>query len=234
MTDNLLFIDTEASGLPKRWNASYSKVNNWPYSVQVSWLIYNSNGNLLKQENHYISDNDFKITPAAQNIHGLTREFLNQHGEPRHQVMELLAEDVNRYHPMMIGHFVELDYHVLSADFFRSGIENPIINLFTFCTMLATKHFIHHPQNKYLRLGDLYEMLFHSPLQYQHDAFNDAKATAECFFELIKEGEIDDELISKQHEIKTYEPPFNRFVGWVIVILILLLLIILFTYCGTT
>jgi DNA polymerase-3 subunit epsilon len=234
VTDNLLFIDTEASGLPKNWKAPYSKVNNWPFSVQISWLLYSNQGILIKQENHYISNDDFKITPAAVDIHGITREFLSKNGEPRHKVMELLAEDIKKYQPTIIGHFIELDIHVLSADFFRSGVENPILSLPTFCTMIATKQLAHRPQNKYLRLGDLYQLLFNTSLEHQHDALVDATATAECFFELIEKGEINDEYIVKQQSIKNYQPPFARFIGWVIVILILLLLILLFSYRGTT
>ncbi len=233
MTDNLLFIDTEASGLPKKWKAPYSKIDNWPFSVQVSWLIYSRNGNLIKQENHYISDNDFKITPSALNIHGITREFLNEHGEPRHEVMQLLAKDMQLYQPLLIGHFMELDFHIISADFFRSGVENPAVNLPTFCTMIATKQMGSNPQRKYLRLGDLYQLLFNRALLHQHNALNDVTATAECFFELIKKGEIDEEYIVKQHSLNSIEHPFNRFIGWVVVILILLLLVILFTYRGT-
>ena len=234
MTDNLLFIDTEASGLPKKWNAPITKINNWPFSVQISWLIYNCQGQLIKQENHFIKDNDFKITPAAQQIHGFTPEYLNCNGEPRAEVMQLLANDMIKYQPLLIGHFMELDYHVISADFFRSGIENPAVKLQTFCTMLATKYLIHHPQNKYLRLGDLYQLLFNAPLQHQHNALNDVTATAESFFELWKRGEIDDNFILKQQEHKNAEPHFNRFIGWVVVLLILLLVIILFTYRGNT
>ncbi|RYE36777.1 MAG: 3'-5' exonuclease [Sphingobacteriaceae bacterium] len=234
MTDNLLFIDTEASGLPKKWNAPLTKIKNWPFSVQVSWLIYNRHGQLLKKEDHFISDNDFKITPAAQQIHGFTPEFLKKHGQPRFEVMQLLAQDMEKYQPLLVGHFMELDYCVIGADFYRSGVENPALNLQTFCTMLATKFLIHHPQNKYLRLGDLYQMLFNTPLQHQHNALNDAAATAESFFELLKRGEINDELIENQHSLKTYDHPFNRFIGWVVVLLILLLVIILFTYRGNT
>jgi len=234
VTDNLLFIDTEASGLPKKWNLPYSNVDNWPFSVQISWLIYNQSGNFIKQENHYINDNDFKITPAALNIHGITQEFLKQHGEPRHEILQRLAQDIQVYQPLLIGHFMELDLHMISADFFRSGIENQALNLYTFCTMVATKQLIHHPQSKYLRLGELYQLLFDKELKHQHNALNDATATAQCFFELLKRGEIDDDYISKQHLFKHHKPPFNRFIGWVIVILILLLLIILLTYRGTT
>lgn len=234
MTDNLLFIDTEASGLPKKWNAPITKINNWPYAVQISWLIYDWQGKLLKKENHFISDDDFKISPAAQQIHGFTRAFLKDHGQPRFKVMQLLASDLEKYHPLLIGHFMELDYQVISADFFRSGVENPALNLSTFCTMLATKYFIHHPQQKYLRLGDLYQLLFNKELEHQHNALNDAVATAESFFELQKRGEINDELILNQQALKKYDHPFNRFIGWVVVLLILLLVIILVTYRGNT
>jgi DNA polymerase-3 subunit epsilon len=234
VTDNLLFIDTEASGLPKKWNAPYSRANNWPFSVQISWLIYKRDGTLIKKENHYINDKDFKITPAAEEIHGISREFLNQKGEPRYKVLQLLAKDLEIYHPLLIGHFMELDFHVISADYFRSGVENPISNSQTFCTMVATKSLNYHPQSRYLRLGDLYELLFNRPLLHQHNALVDAEATAECFFELLKKGEIDEEYIEKQHTLKSFEHPFNRFIGWVVVILILLLMIILLTYRGTT
>ncbi|MGI4021515.1 MAG: 3'-5' exonuclease [Janthinobacterium lividum] len=234
MTDNLLFIDTEASGLPKKWNVPYSKVNNWPFSLQISWLIYKRNGMLVKKEDHYISDNDFEIAPAAQQIHGITQEFLNQQGEPRQKVLQLLSQDMQLYQPMLIGHFMELDFHVISADFFRSGVENSIVNSPLFCTMLATKNLIRHPQNKYLRLGDLYQFLFNQPLLHQHNALIDATATADCFFALLKNGEINDEYISKQQSLKNHDQPINRFIGWVVVLLILLLLIILLTYRGTT
>lgn len=234
MTDHLLFIDTEASGLPKKWNAPYSKVNNWPFLVQVSWLVYNRNGDLLKQENHFIQDHDFKISPSAFEIHQITREYLNEHGEPRHEVMALLAKDMEKYRPLLVGHFIELDFHVVGADFFRSGIENPAKDLPKFCTMLASKNLLKHPQDKFLRLGQLYQLLFQEPLLGQHNALNDVKATAKCFFELTKRGEIDETFIDGQSDLKNKEPLLTRFIGWVVVILILLLLVILFTYRGKT
>lgn len=212
----------------------YSKVDNWPFAVQISWLVYKQDGSLIKQENHYISNNDFKITADALKIHGITSKFLNRHGQARDEVMQLLAKDMQLYQPLLIGHFMELDFHVICADFFRSNVENPALNLGRFCTMIATKHLIHHPQNKYLRLGDLYQLLFDTPLQHQHNALYDVMATAQCFFELTERGEINEEYILKQQSLKSHELPFNRFIGWVIVILILLLLTILLTHRGTT
>ena len=198
MTDYLLFIDTEASGLPKRWDVPYAKQGNWPHAVQIAWAIYNRDGEEVKHQNHYIKDDDFEITKSAKKIHGITREFLNSNGESREKVMALLANDLIFYQPLVIGHFMELDFHVVGVEFYRTGIENPLNDLRSFCIMLATTHMVRNPAKKYLRLADLYNILFNATLQHQHDAIVDARATATCFFELIKRGELDDNKIEQQ------------------------------------
>lgn len=198
MRDYLLFIDTEASGLPKKWDAPYSQKGNWPYAVQISWIIYTKGGHQVKQENHYINDNDFEITPAAFKIHNINRAFLLAQGNSRQDVLRLLVADIRQYQPLVIGHFMEFDGHVLAADFYRASLEDLISSSPTFCTMLATTGYVHNPWLKFLRLGDLYRLLFNTTLENQHNALVDARATAECFFELVKRGEIDDEKIAQQ------------------------------------
>lgn len=44
LKDYLLFIDTEATGLPKKWNLPYNTPGNWPDAVQISWLLYTKEG----------------------------------------------------------------------------------------------------------------------------------------------------------------------------------------------
>ncbi len=190
MKDFFLFIDTEASGLPKKWNLPYSTPGNWPHAVQVSWLIYNKAGEKIKEENHYVNNNDFDIAPSALNIHGLTKNFLQQTGMPRRELLAILSNDLMQYKPIIVGHFMELDYRVVGADYFREAMENPMEKLSTFCIMKASKHLQQNPNSRFLRLGNLYELLFKRPLLSQHNALVDASATAECFFELVKRKEI--------------------------------------------
>jgi DNA polymerase-3 subunit epsilon len=190
LKDYLLFIDTEASGLPKKWNLPYSVQDNWPHAVQVSWLIFTKAGEKIKEENHYINNNDFDISPGALNIHGLTKQFLQQAGMPRRELLQLLSNDLEKYEPTVVGHFTELDYRIIGADYFREALENPMEKLSTFCIMKATQHLQQNPDSKFFRLGNLYELLFKRPLLSQHNAMVDATATAECFFELVKRKEI--------------------------------------------
>jgi DNA polymerase III subunit epsilon len=203
---HLLFIDTEATGLPDKWDKPYSAVNNWPSALQVSWIICDREGNEIKCEDHYINNNDRKISRAAYKINGLTADFLQQHGKDRTGVFALLAADIQQYDPVIIGHFIELDQKVLGADAFRAGSESPLEHSPLYCTMRATRHLVQNPCKKYLTLGELYELLLHQPLSGQHNALNDARATADCFFELVARKEINEASIEYQDAHEQVNP----------------------------
>ncbi len=225
MNEYLLFIDTEATGLPKKWYLPYNVPGNWPNAVQISWVVYSREGEKVKEQNYYISNNDLEITETALRIHGLDKDFLQNNGITRKHLLTILSADLNEYHPMIVGHFTELDYHIIGADYFREAIDNPMENLPTFCIMIASRHLQQNPRCKYLRLGDLYELLFKKPLLHQHNAMVDASATADCFFELVK-----------RNEIKSFTQPLIVFqkrerisglAGWIIVIVLILLIALL-------
>jgi len=225
LNEYLLFIDTEATGLPKKWYLPYNVPGNWPNAVQISWVVYSREGEKVKEQNYYISNNDLEITETALRIHGLDKDFLQNNGITRKHLLTILSADLNEYHPMIVGHFTELDYHIIGADYFREAIDNPMENLPTFCIMIASRHLQQNPRCKYLRLGDLYELLFKKPLLHQHNAMVDASATADCFFELVK-----------RNEIKSFTQPLIVFqkrerisglAGWVIVIVLILLIALL-------
>lgn len=225
LTDYLLFIDTEASGLPNKWFLPYSVEGNWPFALQVSWIIYTKDGTKIKEHNHYIKDNDFEISPEAFRIHGLTKDFLQQNGILRKELFTILLKDLQDYQPLIIGHFLELDYHIVGAEYYRTGIpHHPMEGMPGLCIMSASKHLQQNPRCKYLRLGELYELLFKQPLLFQHNAITDATATAECFFELVKRNEIKSFVqapIAFQQKEKVYKTS-----GWMIVFLVILVSIL--------
>mgnify|MGYP003576635382 CR=1 FL=1 len=198
LKEYLLFLDTEASGLPRKWNVPYSDSANWPSAVQVSWLIYKKNGELVKTANYYICDADIIIDASAIKIHGITRDYLDANGLERTVVMQQLARDMEYYKPLVLGHFAEFDFHVLSADFHRAKIWNPLPALPSFCTMLASSLYVRDPKINHLRLSELYAILFKKKLEDSHNALADAKATAECFFELWRRGDVNDAKIEAQ------------------------------------
>jgi DNA polymerase-3 subunit epsilon len=209
VTDYLLFIDTETTGLPKKWDLPYSAKGNWPFGVQFAWIIYTKDGQKVKEENHFIKENDVKISTQATKIHGISEAFLHENGQSRREVMNLLAADIEKFQPLVIGHFMEFDYHIIGVDSYRAELENPVKNETTFCTMLATTHLVRHPNVKFFSLGELYKVLFNTALHCQHNAVVDAQATADCFFELVKRGEVNDEVIASQQKQEA-EPVYEN------------------------
>lgn len=198
----LLFVDTETSGLPKKWNEPYSVPDNWPYVVQLAWVICTNSGTTLKTENHYINNNDFKISSSSKRIHGITRKYLTANGISRVEALQLLQADIAAYQPLIVGHFMEFDYHMVGVEAYRAGLPHPLNSQPTFCTMIATKNLVQNPNKKYMRLGDLYGMLFNETLAQEHNALIDAQATAACFFQLVKNGVVTDAIIAGQKDTK--------------------------------
>jgi DNA polymerase-3 subunit epsilon len=205
MNDYFLVIDTETSGLPKKWDVPYHTMNNWPHVLQIAWLIFDVEGKLLKKENHYLKPTAFKITKASFKIHQLSLNFLKHRGKERNLVFKKLIGDLEKYKPLMIAHFVELDYHMVAAELHRLKIDYPIENIPLFCTLKASAPYVKNPNFEYLKLNRFYKTLFNKRPEKLHDALADAQLTAEIFFHLLNNKEIDNQIIQNQKNIKIKE-----------------------------
>lgn len=42
-----LIFDTETTGLPKKWNAPVTDIDNWPRCVQLAWQVHDKPGNCI-------------------------------------------------------------------------------------------------------------------------------------------------------------------------------------------
>lgn len=199
MPEYFLFLDTETTGLPRRWDRPYSEEQQWPCIAQLGWAVYTTEGELVKTDQAYLRIPAQRMSAAAVAIHGLTPEFLQAQGQAPEAVLGRLLQDLESYRPRVIGHFLRLDFHVLGAAFNRAGLANPLPELPQFCTMAATWPPLpgsHH--RRHLRLNELHELLFGEPMVRLHDAYIDALATARCFFELRRRGLVSAEKLTGQ------------------------------------
>ncbi|EJF09933.1 3'-5' exonuclease [Pontibacter sp. BAB1700] len=239
MNTYLLFVDTETSGLPKDWSMPYSARDNWPHIVQVAWEVYTRQGEFVKSENFYIKPSNYEMNAVSERIHGISLEFLEMNGTGRYEALHLLQQDLIHYQPLVVGHFMQLDYKMLGLGFYRAGLDNPLEHLPTFCTMLATNHFVREARHRHMRLGELHMRLFGEPLQNEHDARSDAHATARSFFELWRRGDIDEQTVQLQQEPPPPQPLRRRprshrrrllhFVVFLLLVFILYLIALLLT-----
>ncbi|WP_165499805.1 3'-5' exonuclease [Pedobacter frigidisoli] len=198
MQDFFLLVDTETSGLPKNWSAPYADEKSWPYIIQFAWIIYDKNYNEVKRENHYINNNDFKIAQSSQNIHHITKDYLVAHGEDRKNVMLKFEEDVENYKPLIIGHFMEFDYHMINVEYERIGVSSIFKKQPFFCTMKASAPFVKNPSVELLKLNAFYAELFDEEPKASHNALSDALNTAKIFFHLLTSGQINQSVIASQ------------------------------------
>ncbi|WP_163716415.1 3'-5' exonuclease [Mangrovibacterium lignilyticum] len=221
MNNYILFIDIETSDMPKRWNAPTAKVDEWPFILQIAWVVCKKGGELIAKRDFYVKQKDIPIGEVASRLHGITVDVLEEKGEERRVVLNTLAADLELYKPMIVGHFLEFDKRMLEVGFSREDIVRNFDQLPRFCTMLYTRK----PKDifgggSYMRLNELYQSLFGEKLSDQHNALADAEATKDCFFELVKRGEVTDQTIAKQKRItgRRWELPI-----WMVVLFSILI-----------
>ena len=187
-----LFFDTETTGLPKDYNASFKDVDNWPRIIQLAWAVFNSEGKCFKKSETLILPDGWVIPNEDFWIYnGLTQDESLKNGKPIKGALEqfIIEVDDNTH---LIAHNMKFDLNIVAAEMFRLGIKSSgKIN--KICTMQSTIDLLKLPGKygfKYPKLEELHNHLFNEGFDGAHDALNDVMATAKCFFELKKRNQI--------------------------------------------
>lgn len=199
-----LFIDTETTGLPKKWDAPLKDLNNWPRLVQLGWLEYDKNGNELSRGDYIVKPDGFEIPEDAARIHKVTTQIAKENGYPLKKVLKVLNALIDKS-DYVVAHNISFDEKIIGAEFLREYINTKLFEKNRFCTMESTVDFMKLPANKggyrFPGLSDLYRKLFNEGFSELHNAFADIQATAKIFWELKKQNIIDPENFSpKKHE----------------------------------
>ncbi len=187
-----LFFDTETTGLPKNYKTPVSDLNNWPRMVQIAWLMYNKDGNLMAQENHVIKPVGFTIPVAASTLHGVTTKKAQESGADLASVLTNFADHIagSQY---LIAHNIGFDKNIVGAEFLRNRMKNAILGKTLLCTMESGKNHCAIRTSyglKSPRLTELHYKLFGRSFDGAHNALTDITMTAKCFWEMRKKGLI--------------------------------------------
>ena len=205
----ILFFDTETTGLPKNWKAPVTDLDNWPRLVQLAYLVYDFDGNLILSCNEIIKPNGFTIPADASNVHGITTDIANQRGSKIEEVFELFSIHLRRA-KVVVAHNMAYDEKIIGSELIRLGFHNILDDKEKICTMISTVDLckIDGPYGyKWPKLEELHRFLFKHDFDGAHDALADIKATAKCFWELanrniIKINKIVDSKSEDMFQIK--------------------------------
>lgn len=200
----LLFFDTETTGLPKNWKAPVTDLDNWPRLVQLAYLVYDFDGNLIHSCNEIIKPDGFTIPTEASNVHGITTEMASQRGTDINDVFELFLIHLKKS-KMIVAHNMAFDEKIIGSELIRLGKENFIDAKEKVCTMLKTVDLckIEGPYGyKWPKLHELHWYLFKHDFEGAHDALADIQATAKCFWELLNTNKINCDYINKRKVLR--------------------------------
>ena len=188
-----LFFDTETTGLPKRYDAPSSDLENWSCRlVQLSWLMEDDSKTLLSQGDLIIKPDGFEIPKQASDVHGITTEMALEKGvDLKKAVYYFLG--ACKMADIIVGHNVNYDMHVVGAELIRSYGKDYIEKLPTADTMLSSIDLCKIPGKygfKYPKLMELHNVLFGCDFDNAHNSFADISATEKCYWELKNMGLI--------------------------------------------
>jgi DNA polymerase-3 subunit epsilon len=185
-----LFFDTETTGLPKNWRAPVTDFANWPRLVQLAYLLYDSNEQLIHARNYIVRPDGFQIPADASRIHGITNERAIGEGLPIDAVLKDFHDMINNSN-YLVAHNMSFDEKIVGSEFLRNNMQNVIPTKQKICTMELSTEFCAIPGpygNKWPKLTELHHKLFSEEFEGAHNASVDIEMTAKCFWELQRLG----------------------------------------------
>jgi len=221
-------FDTETTGLPKTKTIDELSLNLWPYIVQFSYVIYDTEINkIIKTVDLVIKiPENINISDEVSDIHGITN-FISQTSQ--YKIEDALLHFSNDYLnyniDLIVGHNLIFDINMLKIELMREiNNKNNFINKRQFsqlldnlndinqdskelyCTMqkslelcnLKTKNKYGKEYLKFPKLNELHVKLFNSSPKNLHNSLNDVLICLRCYYML--EHKID--IIELDPEVK--------------------------------
>lgn len=186
-----LIFDTETTGLPKRWDAPITDVNNWPRCVQIAWQLHDEMGKLIEHQDYLVKPEGFNIPYDAERIHGISTELAAAEGIALSEVLEKFNSTLSKA-KFIVGQNLGFDINIMGCEFHRMGVESPMSSMpvLDTCTEV-TASLLKLPGGrggkfKLPTLTELHQYLFKIPFAEAHNATADVEATTRCFLELIR------------------------------------------------
>ncbi len=202
--NDVLFFDTETTGIPDRaakWDVDFME---YPHVVQMAWI------HGCKVENHIIRPDGWTIPDETVEIHGITTEYAMEHGEPFAAVVDMFIQDCHDA-GLICGHNIHFDTGIVKANILRdlgreyydaNDVETALFKGKRIDTMRSTMKWVDARTSwgklKFPNLGELYARCFPGETFPAHDALEDCKAVARCLPVILENGLV--ELKVKEYD----------------------------------
>jgi DNA polymerase III epsilon subunit-like protein len=177
---SIVVFDVETTGLPKKRNRPFTEFENWPYIVQLSWVVYNNNkGEIESINDHIIKIPDHETIPYESiKIHGITNEIMRERGEDLVTILMDFKRDISNS-KVIVAHNLDFDTSVISVELLRNNLRNAMYFYRgkKYCTMLKTKHLF----KRWPKLINLHIHFFGTTPKNLHNSLIDVYVCFRCF-----------------------------------------------------
>ena len=208
--NDVLFFDTETTGIPDRaakWDVDFME---YPHVVQMAWI------HGCKVENHIIRPDGWTIPDETVEIHGITTEYAMERGEPFAAVVDMFIQDCHDA-GLICGHNIHFDTGIVKANILRdlgreyydaNDVETALFKGKRIDTMRSTMKWVDARTSwgklKFPNLGELYARCFPGETFPAHNAMEDVNAVVRCLPVLLENGLV--ELKVKEYPEEQTEP----------------------------
>lgn len=213
---DVLFFDTETTGIPDRsanWETDFAE---YPHVVQLAWI----HGDIV--EKHIIRPDGWEIPDDAVAVHDITTEYALEHGEPFATVIAQFIQDCHEA-GLICGHNIHFDTSIIKANILRDlgreyydaeRVEDALFKGKRIDTMRPTMKWVDARTSagrlKFPRLEELYSRCFPGETFPAHDALQDTMAVARCLPVILELGLV--ELKVKEYPEEQPNNPVSAFV----------------------
>lgn len=189
----VLFLDTETTGLPEGRNTSIYDTHKWPYVIQLSYIIFDTD----KKEVVHTFDSviclneDVCISDKSISMHGITRERSREEGVSMKNSLIELNDNLSSV-DLIVGHNISFDKKVMIVENIRHKIYSLFPKRKIFCTMKEYKGFCDIKKEggdgvcyvKYPTLCELYEKIYDNKPKNLHNSYVDVLVCARCYMQM--------------------------------------------------
>ena len=157
----ILIIDTETTGLPPKiktkpldLNSTNDLLDAWPYIVQLSCIVYNTEVSKIVCENDWIIQlpPEIEIPLQASNIHGITTEISRNQGINIQIALDCFMRDWKNA-DLIVAHNMSFDLNMIKTELVR--VCNKKRNKFKFNSYYEI---VHNATNLYCTMQESIEL----------------------------------------------------------------------------
>lgn len=183
-----LFFDVETTGRPLNWKAPVSNTTNWPRMVQIAWLYYDEDQNLVDAQDYIIQPEGYEIPKEVVEIHGISTALAKEKGVKLVTVLEAFKKLIDKTE-YIIAHNISFDEKVVGCEFYRKKMEHRLFLSERICTMQEGTKFCKIPgkygKYKWPTLTELHKKAVGKDFTEKHNARADTQACADSFFKML-------------------------------------------------